>query len=155
MGGLGRVISSPSTKSKISSEALCDLLPCLTDSGHLGSFIERGKDTLKISGVQVSPSELEIALLAQPDSLIDDVAVAGVSGGRTTDEKVPRAWIVLSQAGKRKGAAATIKVLEEWSQKNLTKQKWLRGGFEVIVEVRHSLLFHCEMNKGVDRFRYY
>ena len=141
MGGLGRVISSPSMRSKISSEALCDLLPCLTDSEHLGSFIERGKDTLKISGVQVSPSELEIALLAQPDRLIDDVAVAGVSGGRTADEKVPRAWIVLSQAGKRKGAAATVKALEEWSQKNLTKQKWLRGGFEVIVEVRHSLLF--------------
>ncbi|KAF9781855.1 acetyl-CoA synthetase-like protein [Thelephora terrestris] len=98
-------------------------------------FIEREKDTLKISGVQVSPSELEIALLAQPDRLIDDVAVAGVSGGRTQGEKVPRAWIVLSQAGKRKGAAATIKALEEWSQTNLTKQKWLRGGFEVMDEI--------------------
>jgi len=61
--------------------------------------------------------------------------VAGVSGGRTPDEKVPRAWVVLSQSGKRKGAAATIKALEEWTQKNLTKQKWLRGGFEVIVEL--------------------
>jgi len=99
------------------------------------SFVERAKDTLKISGVQVSPSELEIALLAQPDGLINDVVVAGVSGGRTSDEKVPRAWVVLSRAGKKKGAAATIKVLEEWSQQSLTKQKWLRGGFEVVAEV--------------------
>ena len=93
------------------------------------------KDTLKVSGVQVSPSELEVALMAQPDGLIEDVLVAGVSGGRTSDEKVPRAWIVLNRAGKRRGAAATIKVLEEWSQQNLTKQKWLRGGFEVVTEV--------------------
>ena len=93
------------------------------------------KDTLKISGVQVSPSELEIALMDQPDGLIKDVAVAGVSGGRMSDEKVPRAWVVLSEAGEKKGAAATITVLEEWSQQSLTKQKWLRGGFEIITEV--------------------
>jgi acyl-CoA synthetase (AMP-forming)/AMP-acid ligase II len=74
-------------------------------------------------------------LRAQPDGLIDDVVVAGVSGGRTSDEKIPRAWIVLSQSGKRNGAAATIKSLEEWSQQSLAKQKWLRGGFEVVVEV--------------------
>ena len=90
---------------------------------------------MKISGVQVSPSELEIALMAQPDCLIEDIVVAGVSGGRTSDEKVPRAWIVLNRAGKAKGAAATIKALEEWSQQNLTKHKWLRGGFEVVAEV--------------------
>ena len=105
------------------------------------SFIERAKDTLKISGVQVSPSELEITLLAHPDGLIEDIAVAGVSGGRTLDEKVPRAWIVLNKAGKKKGAAATIKTLEEWSRKNLTKQKWLRGGFEVVTEVWFPLLW--------------
>jgi len=99
------------------------------------SFIERVKDTLKVSGVQVSPSELEAALMAQPDGLIEDVVVAGVSGGRTSDEKIPRAWIVLSQTGRKKGAAATIKALEKWSQQSLTKQKWLRGGFEVVAEV--------------------
>ena len=73
-------------------------------------------------------------LLAQPDRLIDEVVVAGVSGGRTSDEKVPRAWIVLSKAERREGATRTIKVLEEWSQRNLTKQKWWRGGFEVVAE---------------------
>ena len=78
--------------------------------------------------------------MAHPDHLVDDVAVAGVSGGRTSDEKVPRAWIVLSEAGKRKGAPATIKALEEWTQQSLTKQKWLRGGIEVTVEVCVMLL---------------
>jgi len=109
----------------------------IDEKGNL-YFIARAKDTLKISGVQVSPSELEIVLSAQPDGLIEEVAVAGVSGGRTSDEKVPRAWIVLSQAGKRRGAGATIKVLEEWSQRNLMKQKWLRGGFEVVTEIPKS-----------------
>ena len=86
--------------------------------------------------------------MAQPDGLIRDVVVAGVSGGRTSDEKVPRAWVVLSQAGKKKGAVATIKALEEWSQKNLTKQKWLRGGFEVVTEV--CILILCEGDVVID-----
>jgi len=106
------------------------------------------KDTLKVSGVQVSPSELETALRAQPDNLINDIAVAGVSGGRTSDEKVPRAWVVLSQAGERKGAAATIKALEEWSRQNLTKQKWLRGGFEIVIEVSVRVLSAKANNSG-------
>ena len=110
------------------------------------------KDTLKVSGVQVSPSELEVALMAQPDGLIEDVLVAGVSGGRTSDEKVPRAWIVLSRAGKRKGATATIKVLEEWSQQTSAKHKWLRGGFEVVTEV--CILILRENGRLTTRIRY-
>ena len=78
--------------------------------------------------------------MAQPEDLINDVVVAGVSGGRTSDEKVPRAWIVLSQAGKRKGAAATVEALEEWSRQNLTKQKWMRGGFEIVIGVSGRIL---------------
>ncbi|KAG2362835.1 hypothetical protein BDR07DRAFT_1484318 [Suillus spraguei] len=60
---------------------------------------EPPQDTLKISGMQVSPVEIENTLLSQPDKLIIDVCVAGVSGGRTSDERIPRAWIVLSPAG--------------------------------------------------------
>jgi acyl-CoA synthetase (AMP-forming)/AMP-acid ligase II len=93
------------------------------------------QDTLKVSGLQVSPSEIEDALLIQPDQLILDVAVAGVSGGRTTDEKIPRAWIVLSDAGKKKGCTAAVKILDAWCRKNLSKYKWLRGGFEIVNEV--------------------
>ena len=104
----------------------------------LPSFVERKKDTLKISGAQVSPSEIEDALHAHPDKLIADACVGGVSGGRTSDEKVPRAWIVLNDEGKRKGAEETIKALEAWVKQNLSSYKWLRGGLEVVDAVRSS-----------------
>ena len=89
--------------------------------------------------------------MAQPGGLIEDVTVAGVSGGRTSDERVPRAWIVLSKAGKKKGVAATVKALEEWSQRNLTKLKWLRGGFEVITEVCNPFLHQKERRLTVSQ----
>lgn len=93
------------------------------------------KDILKVSGVQVSPVEIENVLLAHPQKLIQDVTVAGVSGGRTSDEKVPRAWVVLSPEGKKIGASRAVKELDHWQQENLSKYKWLRGGIEVVKEV--------------------
>lgn len=93
------------------------------------------KDTLKVSGSQVSPMEIENCLLAHPKKLIIDVSVAGVSGGRTEDEHVPRAWIVLSDSGKRLGNQAVIEELNAWHQDQLSKYKWLRGGIEIIDEV--------------------
>ncbi|KAF8074103.1 hypothetical protein FPV67DRAFT_787638 [Lyophyllum atratum] len=101
-------------------------------------FADRAKDTLKVSGIQVSPVEIENVLLGEPRGLITDATVAGVSGGRTSDEKVPRAWVVLSDAGKKLGAAATIKELEKWHQEHLSKYKWLRGGIEVVKEIPKS-----------------
>lgn len=74
-------------------------------------------------------------LLAHPQKLILDVTVAGVSGGRTSDEKVPRAWVVLSPEGKKLGASKVVKALDDWQQQNLSKYKWLRGGIEVVKEV--------------------
>lgn len=90
---------------------------------------------MKISGIQVSPVEIEDVILSHPEKLIIDVTVAGVSGGRTSDEKVPRAWIVLSAAGRKKGPAAVIKALDEWEKENLSKYKWTRGGIEIVKEV--------------------
>ena len=93
------------------------------------------KDTLKISGMQVSPTELENVLLAHPGSLIVDATVVGVKGGRTLDEKVPRAWVVLSKAGAKKGKEVVVNSLDAWSRKNLSKYKRLRGGIEVVSAV--------------------
>ncbi|KAL0061959.1 hypothetical protein AAF712_011243 [Marasmius tenuissimus] len=116
-------------------------------------FADRAKDTLKVSGIQVSPVEIEDVLLAQPDKLISDVTVAGVQGhGRTSDEKVPRAWIVLSEAGKVKGASAVVKVLEQWQQENLSKYKWLRGGIEVVKEIPKSPTGKVLRRVLVDRY---
>ncbi|KAJ3506882.1 hypothetical protein NLJ89_g6614 [Agrocybe chaxingu] len=101
-------------------------------------FADRAKDTLKVSGAQVSPVEIENCLLAHPDKLITDATVAGVSGGRTSDEKVPRAWVVLSPAGKKLGKEAVIKALQSWHQENLSKYKHLRGGIEIVSEIPKS-----------------
>lgn len=84
----------------------------------------------------MSPVEIENVLLAHPKKLIIDATVAGVSGGRTSDEKLPRAWVVLSDTGKKMGADKVKGELETWHQENLSKHKWLRGGIEVVKEVR-------------------
>jgi len=101
-------------------------------------FADRAKDTLKVSGAQVSPVEIEEVLMAHPRNLISDVTVAGVIGGRTNDERIPRAWVVLSEEGKKLGASAVIKELETWHQNNLSRYKWLRGGIEVTNEIPKS-----------------
>jgi len=105
-----------------------------------GNFFynDRTKDILKVSGMQVSPVEIEGVLLLQPDKLIVDVTVAGVNGGRMPDGKVPRAWIVLSEAGKKQGTVEVVKRLDTWCRKNLSKYKWLRGGIEVVTEIPKS-----------------
>ncbi|KAK2459377.1 hypothetical protein APHAL10511_008596 [Amanita phalloides] len=101
-------------------------------------FADRAKDTLKVSGSQVSPAEIENVLLAHPQNLVQDVTVVGVSGGRTSDEMVPRAWIVLSTEGKALGVVKVVKALDEWHKVNLSKHKWLRGGIEVVQQIPKS-----------------
>ena len=56
---------------------------------------------------------------------------------RSEGEKgtVPRAWIVLSDEGKKVGADVVIKELEVWYQKKLSEDKWLHGGIEIVDEV--------------------
>ncbi|KAG1732417.1 uncharacterized protein EDB91DRAFT_1349080 [Suillus paluster] len=95
-------------------------------------FEDRTKDTLKISGMQVSPAEIENTILAQPDNLITDVSVAGVSGGRTSDERIPHAWIVLSPAGMALGKKEVVAQLDTWVQERLSRYKWLRGGIKIV-----------------------
>jgi len=98
-------------------------------------YVDRIKDTLKISGQQVSPTEIEDTILEHPSQLITDIAVAGVKGERLSDELVPRAWIVLSDAGKRQGAEAVFAALDEWTRSRLSKHKWLRGGIQTTDEI--------------------
>ncbi|KAI0304261.1 amp dependent CoA ligase [Multifurca ochricompacta] len=98
-------------------------------------YVDRIKDTLKISGKQVSPTEIENTILEHPSRFVTDVAVAGVSGERMSDEPVPRAWVVLSSAGKQQGPEAVFAALEEWTRSRLSKYKWLRGGLQVVDEI--------------------
>jgi len=101
-------------------------------------FVDRAKDTLKISGAQVSPIEIEHTLLAHPDKLIIDATVAGVSGGRTSDERIPRAWVVLSPAGVALGEKDVVAQLDLWVQERLSRYKWLRGGIGIVKAIPKS-----------------
>jgi acyl-CoA synthetase (AMP-forming)/AMP-acid ligase II len=101
-------------------------------------YVDRIKDTLKVSGNQVSPTEIEDTILEHPSRFITDVAVAGVKGERLSDERVPRAWVVLSTLGKQQGAEAVFAALQEWTRSRLSKYKWLRGGIQTIDEIPRS-----------------
>ncbi|KZT39523.1 amp dependent CoA ligase [Sistotremastrum suecicum HHB10207 ss-3] len=98
-------------------------------------FEDRLKDTLKVSGLQVSPAEIEDVLISQPEGLIIDASVSGVSGSRTSDEKSPRAWVVFSKAGKKVGKEQVAAKLNAWVEANLSKYKWLRGGIQFVDEI--------------------
>jgi len=96
--------------------------------------------------MQVSPAEIENTMLAQPDKLISDVSVAGVSGGRTSDERIPRAWIVLSPAGAVLGEKEVVTRLEAWVQERLSRYKWLRGGIGIVEAVGFLPVLFWEMS---------
>lgn len=84
---------------------------------------------------QVSPTQLENFCLSEPQKLISDIAVAGVNEQRGVDLQVPRAWIVLSDEGRKLGADATIQILEKWTKQSLDPSKWLSGGIAVVDQV--------------------
>jgi len=107
------------------------------------------QDTFKVSGKQVSPSEIEDTLREHPSRFITDVAVAGVKGGRLASLLVPRAWVVLSDTGKGQGIEAALAALDEWARSRLSKHKWLRGGLQVVDEVS-DLYVGKSMTSSVD-----
>ena len=90
---------------------------------------------MKISGLQVSPSEIEETILAHPGGLVEDACVAGISTTTDISNRVPRAWIVLSSSGKDIGVARAVGEIEDWVKTRLSRHKWLRGGVEVVDEV--------------------
>ena len=97
------------------------------------------------AGRQVSPYQIKDALLSDPPGLLADAVVAGVTSLRSKNErgKVPRAWIVLSDEGKKLGVEAVIKKLEAWYKKALSDHKWLYGGIEIVDEVCMAMNFQA------------
>jgi len=90
--------------------------------------------------MQVSPAEIEMTLLNHPGGLVDDVAVAGVQvashrGKDTLSERVPRAWVVLTEKGRAVGEEHARRELKNWIKTNLSKYKQLKGGIEFVHEV--------------------
>lgn len=122
---------------------------------------------MKVSGMQVSPAEIENALLTHPGGLVNDVAVAGVQVLRESrghkeglSERVPRAWVVLTAKGKSLGDEEVAKELNSWVKERLSKYKQLRGGIGFVPEVCVSVLWtipstitdmNCSDSKNCDR----
>lgn len=111
----------------------------MVDEDSFFSFVDRVKDTIQVSSTeQVSPTQLENFCLSEPQKLISDIAVAGVNEQRGVDLQVPRAWIVLSDEGRKLGADATIQILEKWTKQSLDPSKWLSGGIAVVDQLPKS-----------------
>ena len=75
-------------------------------------------------------------LLKEPSGIVSDVAVAGVQvpGASTSDDKIPRAWVVLTAEGRLLDEREARERLERW-MKNLSSYKWLKGGIQFVPQV--------------------
>ncbi|ELU39027.1 AMP dependent CoA ligase [Rhizoctonia solani AG-1 IA] len=85
-----------------------------------------------------------------PEGYLLDACVAGVPGPRNDGELVPRAWVVLAPAGHKAGSKKVIVDLNEWVQGQLSKPKQLRGGIEIVKEVRRfDSQVACDKGKAI------
>lgn len=96
-------------------------------------------------------------LLSEPQGLIAEVIVAGVTPALSSEDDkglmIPRAWIVLSDKGKKLGADVVIKELEAWYQPRLSNHKWLHGGVEIVDEVSQICLLFSTKASSLDDSR--
>ncbi|KAH8688963.1 hypothetical protein BGW36DRAFT_433734 [Talaromyces proteolyticus] len=86
---------------------------------ELGRFyiVDRLKELLKVKGLQVSPAELELAILQHPD-----VSDAAVVGAKVNGLDYPRAFVV------RKSKNITAHDIEELIKSTFAPHKWLTAG---------------------------
>ncbi|EFW22305.1 hypothetical protein D8B26_000990 [Coccidioides posadasii str. Silveira] len=95
-------------------------------------YLDRLKEMIKVKGLQVAATEVEDTLLSHPDGLVKDACVAGVDNGRGDGSLFPRAWVVLSEKGKRIKASVVVQQLDEFVKSRLSKHKHLAGGLEIV-----------------------
>ncbi|KAG8995410.1 hypothetical protein FRB94_009723 [Tulasnella sp. JGI-2019a] len=107
------------------------------DKDEVFHFADRQKDTLKVSGMQVSPAELEQTIRDHPAQLVSEACVCGVPAAHKSNETVPRAWVVLSAEGKRSGKSKQeiASDLQKWVQERQSRYKWLKGGVDIVDEI--------------------
>jgi len=103
-------------------------------------YLDRLKEMIKVKGLQVAATEVEDTLLDHPDGLVRDACVAGVDNGRGDGSLFVRAWVVLTDEGKKQGDHAVAAKLDEWVRSRLGKHKWLTGGIEVVDSVSPTSL---------------
>ncbi|KAL1954333.1 hypothetical protein VTO42DRAFT_1407 [Malbranchea cinnamomea] len=95
-------------------------------------YLDRLKEMIKVKGLQVAATEVEDTLLDHPDKLVKDACVAGVDNGRGDGSLFPRAWVVLSEEGKKRDEKDVLRQLDEFVKSRLSKHKHLAGGIEVV-----------------------
>jgi acyl-CoA synthetase (AMP-forming)/AMP-acid ligase II len=98
-------------------------------------YLDRLKEMIKVKGLQVAATEVEDTLLDHPDKLVKDACVAGVDNGRGDGGLFPRAWVVLTEEGKRRDEKWVLQQLDEFVKSRLSKHKHLAGGIEVVDSV--------------------
>lgn len=98
-------------------------------------YVERMKELIKVKGLQVAATEVEDTLLDHPEKLVKDACVAGVENGRGDGSVFVRAWVVLTDAGKRLEPGKLEETLKQLIEQRLSKHKWLTGGIEVVDSV--------------------
>ena len=91
-------------------------------------IVDRTKDMIKVSGYQVSPTELENEI--REVGGVTDVAVIGVPDDKAGE--VPRAFIV------RENEEVTKEKIEEFLESNIAKYKRLRGGIVFLEQLPKS-----------------
>lgn len=122
------------------------------DSGDLGmldangllSITGRLKEMIKVQGFQVSPVELEEAILGVPG--VADAAVAGIFDNRRQTE-VPRAYVVPKDASVAEQIGRGILTPEmrslatdvkQWIEGRSAHYKWLKGGILIVQKIPKS-----------------
>ncbi|KAI1978882.1 hypothetical protein LOZ53_002785 [Ophidiomyces ophidiicola] len=98
-------------------------------------YLDRLKEMIKVKGLQVAATEVEDTLLSHPEALVKDACVAGVDNGRGDGSLFPRAWVVLSEIGKRRDKSAVLQELDAFVKSRLSRHKHLAGGIETVESV--------------------
>ena len=91
-------------------------------------IVDRSKDVIKVSGYQVSPTELENEIRKVPG--VTDVAVIGVPDDKMGE--VPKAFVVRASEG------LTKQKIEEFIEPNIAKYKRLNGGIVFLDQLPKS-----------------
>ncbi|KAJ6584757.1 hypothetical protein B0H19DRAFT_1249695 [Mycena capillaripes] len=99
----------------------------ITEDGQVW-ITGRLKELIKVRAFQVSPAELEGLILNHPD--VSDACVVGVPD--ETSGEVPRAFVVLAEAAKKKDPGPIKASIQKYVADRKIKYKHLAGGVEFV-----------------------
>uniref|UniRef100_A0AC35FEQ4 Uncharacterized protein n=1 Tax=Panagrolaimus sp. PS1159 TaxID=55785 RepID=A0AC35FEQ4_9BILA len=102
------------------------------DENEYTYIVDRMKELIKVSGLQVAPAELEALLLTHPK--IKDSAVIGIPHKKKGE--VPRAYVVVSNDGGEEDI--TEDEIKAFVATKSAPYKQLKGGVEFVKEIPKS-----------------